>query len=43
MKIDIEKIFSYQIFKKSLLLLMVVVLCVNNAYSIDYYQRQSGA
>ena len=43
MKIDIEKIFSQQVFKKLILLLMALVLGVNNAYSINYYQRQSGA
>ena len=43
MKIDIEKIFSQQVFKKLILLLMALALGVNNAYSINYYQRQSGA
>jgi len=43
MKIDIEKIFSRQVFKKPILLLMVLAMWVNNTYSIDYYQRQSGA
>ena len=37
MKIDIEKIFSQQVFKKLILLLMALALGVNNAYSINYY------